>query len=207
MNSLHRPPRGNTSLDYLNEIAPSSTKKPLFEMNLKTIIIGAVGAIILIIIISAIAGSLGGGKKEPWQRLSARLTATYAVVDKAGVNIKNSQLRSLNGNVKIFITNTQRDLGPTLARLEVDTKKIPASITTSENGTGMDTRLEDGRLNAKYDSTYVREMTYQLSRILSLLKQLYTSSGNATTKEFLQTTYNSLEPTYKAISEFSASNE
>lgn len=176
-------------------------------MNLKTIIIGAVGAIILIIIISAIAGSLGGGKKEPWQRLSARLTATYAVVDKAGVNIKNSQLRSLNGNVKIFITNTQRDLGPTLARLEVDTKKIPASITTSENGTGMDTRLEDGRLNAKYDSTYVREMTYQLSRILSLLKQLYTSSGNATTKEFLQTTYNSLEPTYKAISEFSASNE
>jgi len=207
MNSLHRPPRGNTSLDYLNEIAPSTTKKPLFEMNLKTIIIGAIGAVILIIIISAITSSLGGGKKEPWQRLSARLNATYAVVDKAGVNIKNSQLRSLNGNVKIFITNTQRDLGPTLTRLEVDTKKIPASITTSENGTGMDTRLEDGRLNAKYDSTYVREMTYQLSRILSLLKQLYTSSGNATTKEFLQTTYNSLEPTYKAISEFSASNE
>ncbi len=201
------PPNGQTPLDYLNQIAPQAQKKPLFVLNLRTIILAGVAAVILIIIIAAISGAVAGGKKEPWQRFSARLDVTASVVDGASTNIKNSQLRSLNSNVKIFITNTKRDLATPLKKLDINPAKLPASIVASEKNTGMETRLEDGRLNAKYDSTYAREMSYQLSRILSLLQKLYASSGNQSTKDFLKTAYDNLEPTYKAIADFTASNE
>ena len=71
----------------------------------------------------------------------------------------------------------------------------------------MTERLEDGRLNAKYDSTYAREMSYQTATLLALINQLYKSSALPATKTYLKGAYENLEPTYKALSAFSASNE
>jgi len=71
----------------------------------------------------------------------------------------------------------------------------------------MKQRLEVGRLNAKFDSTYAREMTYQVATILALLQQLYSAGAGPQTQAFLKTAYNNLEPTYTALSKLSASNE
>ena len=77
----------------------------------------------------------------------------------------------------------------------------------NESSEAMLARLEDGRLNAKYDSTYAREMSYQLATTLALLQELYKTNVGPQTKQYLQQSYDNLVPTYKAISEFSASNE
>ena len=200
------PPNGQAPLDYLNQIAPQAPKKQLFELNLRTIILGGVVLVILVIIISMVGSSLGNARKEPWERLSARLDATATVVNDASSNIKSSQLRSLNSDVKLYLTNTTRDLAPYLTKLGINSKSLPATIKTSESGAALSAALEDGRLNAKYDTTYAREMGYQLATIVALLQQLANSNGGSA-KVFLQSAHDNLEPTYKAIEGFDTANE
>jgi hypothetical protein len=193
--------------NYLDQIAPQAVKRSFFQGRARMIIFFGLIALILVIILSITVGALTNSRKEPWERLNLRLAATTEVVTSSEGKIKNSQLRSINSNLKISLTNTQRDLAAPLLTANVNVKKIPKSVITSESSEAMLTRLEDGRLNAKYDSTYAREMNYQLSNLLTLLKQLYSSSSNQSNKTFLETTYNNLEPVQKSLSEFSASNE
>ncbi len=201
------PQNGQTPLDYLNQISPATQKKPLFALNLKTIILGALVVLVLIIILVNIGNGLAAARKEPWETYAARLAATSEIVDSSSGKIKNSQLRSLNSDLKLYITNTQRDLAEPLEGLSINTAKLPKSVTAKESSAKALERLEDGRLNAKYDSTYAREMSYQLATTLALLQQLYKSNVTPKTKAFLEDSYKNLAPTYKAISEFSASNE
>jgi len=200
------PPNGQAPVDYLNQIAPQAPRKKLFELNLRTIIIGAVLLVIVVIIISVISGSVADARKAPWERLSARLTTTAAIVDDAGSKIKSSQLRSYNSDLKLYLTNTSRDLTPYLTKRSINEKKLPATITATESSTKILAALEDGRLNAKYDTTYAREMGYQLATLVALLQQL-SNSSTGTTKVFLQTAHDNLNPTYKAIEGFGASTE
>ncbi len=197
-----------SSTDYLDKIAPQAPKRKIFELNLRNIIILAVAAIALVIVAVIIANSIGGRSIAPWQHLSIRLTNTDLIATDAAKAIKNSQLRSLNSEVKLTITNTQRDLTAPLASVGVVPKKIPVAVTQIEKAahTEMTTRLETARLNAKYDSAYAREMSYQLSTILALYQELYAKSGPAS-KKILETAYNNLKPTQEAIAGFSDSNE
>ena len=203
------PNNGQTPLDYLNQIAPEAPKKPFFEpkLNLRNIVLFGIIAIILVIIISLVSSSLTASRKQPWQHLSARLDATATSVDTSSTLIKNTTLRGYNSDLKLYITNTKRDLEPFLVSLQIDSAALPASVTAAETSTGLAQNLEDGRLNAKYDSTYVREMSYQLATILSLLQSINASSSGTKTLEFTETAYNNLYPIYTKISEFSADNE
>lgn len=201
------PQNGQTPLDYLNQIAPETPKKPLFTLNFRTVLLGAIAAVVVIIIIASVAGSLSNSAKEPWQRFSARLDATTIVVDGATKNIKSSPLRSINSDLKLYLTNTKRDIAAPLKSLEVNPEKLPATIIKEERGTGITERLEDGRLNARYDSTYAREMTYQLATILSLLQKLYATNVGPQTKAALKVAYDNLLPTYTTLSEFNTTTE
>jgi len=201
------PEHGQMPIDYLNKISPDQQKPAPFRLTLRTVIFAAIAVVVIVIIASVIASTIADNRKTPWEQLSARLVVTSTIANDATTTIKNSQLRSLNSDLKIYITNTTRDLSTPLTKVGVENKKIPAAITTKENSTGITGRLEDARLNAKFDSTYAREMSYQLATILSLYQKLYASSSSATTKAFLLTSYNNLLPTQKAIADFSASTE
>lgn len=200
-------PQQQLSPNYLDEIAPQAPKRSFVLNKTRLIVLISILALVVIIILSVVVGQINASRTEPWERLSARLTATNAVVTSSAGKIKNSSLRSTNSNLKISLTNTQRDLATPLATIGIDTAKLSPSITSSESNVTMLARLEDARLNAKYDSTYAREMSYQLSKLLTLLQQLYSSSSNLDNKKFLQTTYENFEPVQKSLSEFSASNE
>jgi len=200
-------PHGQVPLDYLNQIAPKAPKKPLFSLNKYSIIFAILAIITLIIIISSVGGALSSSSKEPWQRMAARLDVTTAVANGATGNLKSSELRSLNSDLKLYLANTQRDLATPFSELGIEVKKIPTNIVKDENATGITTRLENGRLNARYDSTYAREMTYQTATILSQLQTLYSSNVGPKTKAVVKTAYDNLLPTYTSLSEFNASNE
>lgn len=193
--------------NYLDEISPRAQKRSFVPTKIQLIALLGVFAMVIIGIFALIIGQLNSARTEPWESLTARLASTNKVVDSSVGKIKNSQLRSTNSNLKILLTNTQRDLAAPLAAIEINSKKLSASVIVAESSEKMLNRLEDARLNAKYDSTYSREMSYQLSNLLTLLQQLYSSSSNANNKAFLQTTYDNFAPVQKSFSEFSASNE
>lgn len=201
------PPNEQTPLDYLNQIAPEKPKRSGFGLNLKTVLIGAGGILVLTIVVAIIASSIGSGAKENWERLSLRLDATEAIAEASDARIKNSQLRSINSEIKLYLTDTKRDLTERLDARAIETDAISDSLVLEESNTEMTERLESGRLNAKYDSTYAREMTYLLGTILVLYQTLYTSANSAADTAFLENAYDNLEPIEQRLAKFSASSE
>jgi len=200
-------PNGQVPLDYLNQIAPQAPKKPVFSWNLKTIFFAGLTLIALVILIALISGSIANSNKEPWQRIAARLNTTEALVDSSTSHIKSSQLRVINSDLKLYLANTKRDLATPISELGIILAETPPKIIAEESGEGIKQRLENGRLNARYDSTYAREMTYQVAQILSQLQILHATNVGPNTKAIIKTAYDNLTPTYEALSEFSTANE
>lgn len=194
-------PTNPTPTDYLNQIAPQAPK-PALSLASKPIMLGGVAIIILLVIIIAL-GSMSGGVK-PAQQLAARLTTTADTVEYAADNIKSSALRALNSDVKLFLTNTIRDIDPILAKDGVKISSLDKKVLALESNTDMLARLEDARLNVDFDNTYAREMSYQLDMTLLLMKKIYTSTSSKSLKSFLEDSYANLAPIQQDFSEFNS---
>lgn len=195
--------------NYLDDIAPKPQKTPFIVGRKYQLVFIGIIAVILVIIVSVTVGAITSSRKEPWEQLSARIATTKEVAESSQGKIKNSQLRSTNSNLKIALTNAQRDLTAplTTAGVNPDPTKLSQSVMQAESSAPILERLEDARLNAKYDSAYAREMRYQVTKLLTVLRQLYNSSSNEMNKTYLKTTFDNLQPVEKSLSEFSASNE
>jgi hypothetical protein len=197
------PPSG---VDYLNQIAPKQQKKLSFARGPRLLIL--IGAILVLVVIAAaiVLNIISQSTRYPLEQMTARLNATQEIVTSAKSNLKNSELRGLNSNLGLYLTNTNRDIAEPLLSAGVNVDKLDEKVVSDESSEPILSRLEDARLNAIYDRTYAREMAYQLETLIALMKQIYSSTGNSELKEFLQTTYASLEPTQKAFAEFNAAN-
>lgn len=169
-------------------------------------LIGIIGGalIVLVIALAITLSAITNANREPAQKLSARLSVTQAVADDAQSNLKSSQLRSLNSDLRLFFTNTSRDIATPLESFGVSAESIPDRITADETaiGEGISNRLEDARLNAVFDRTYAREMAFQLSTMIALLQQMYNSAPSEATKTFLDTTYKNLQPIQEGFADF-----
>ena len=142
-------------MSYLDQIAAPPPKKANFFNN-KIALFGAIAVGLLVIILGV---SIIPKPVDPVASLAARLSATKKVADDASSKLKDSQLRSINSNLKIYLTNTIRNITPFLTEQNITLTKIDAKITAAEATTEMEARLEDARLNATYDRTYAREMS------------------------------------------------
>ncbi len=197
-------PQPNFTPDYLNQIAVQSTKQP---PNKKILILAGMGlAVVIVIIISIALTAFASHTTEYMQRLTARLMTTQTIATNAQTNIKSSDLRSLNTNLQLYLTNTLRDIDTPLKNEKIDPAKLDKTIVTSEAATDMINRLENGRLNAVFDRTYAREMAYQLDSIIALLDQVESSTGSQSLKSFIDSARTNLQPTQKAFSDFNATN-
>lgn len=193
-------------LDYLNQISSPQPKKRGLFANKKILIIAVLAAITIVVIISAMISSLSSGVK-PNERLAARLLSTQEIVDSSTGKVKDSQLVAYNGNLKIFLTNTIRDITPLLTKDKIDIKKLSAAATKAESSQPILNRLEDARLNVDYDNTYAREMAYQLDSLMSLMTQIYKNTSSSSLKTFLESTSKNLVPTQKQFADFNTTNE
>lgn len=196
-----QPDQNQYSIDYLNQIAPQAPKKGLAPTH-KWLFIG-LGAALLIAIILITIGALGKSN-SPTERLAARLKGTETIVDESQKSLKSSQLRSLNSSLELFLANTNRDIAEPLKNNGLDVAKLNPAILAQEDGSKLKERLEDARLNAVFDRTYAREMAYQLETTLALMRQVYTTTNSKSLKEFLETSYNNLEPVQKQFADFVA---
>ncbi|MDK2899168.1 MAG: hypothetical protein PWQ10_355 [Patescibacteria group bacterium] len=187
-------------VDYLNEIAPKAPKKINLLIGQPIIIIAT--AVILLIVIILIATNLLSTNKQSMQKLAARLITTNSIAEDASSNLKNTKLRATNGNLKIYLTNTIRDIEPILTSENVKIKSLDKNITASEISQNTIDTLEDARLNAIYDRTYAREMAYKLDTVLTLIDQINDATNNKTIKEFLNNSYVNLVPIQKELADF-----
>lgn len=201
------PPSGTPMpVDYLNQIAPQAPKKSIFTLGIKQMIIIGAALIILVIILAVVVNTIVSNGRTPLEHLTARLTATQSIANGAQVNLKSSQLRSLNSNLKLYLTNTNRDIIAPLLSAGVNTAKIDKNILNAESTTALSARLEDARLNAVYDRTYAREMTFQLSETMTLMNQIYGSTSNNKLKVFLKSAYDNLKPTEESFANFTTTD-
>lgn len=201
-------PEAHLSVDYLNQIAPQAPKRKI-PLTKKQLIIAAIlgGAFIVVMILVIVVGLSGGGTKKQLQQLAARLQGTQTIVSAADSDIKDSQLRALNSNLDIYLTNTNRDIAAPLLKDGIDVTKLDKTLLASESGADITARLEDARLNAVYDSTYAREMAYKLATIVSLMRQINNSTHNQDLKTFLVSAYTNLLPTQNAFDSFTAATD
>ena len=201
----NQPPVSPT--DYLNQIAPQTTRSKfdlLHQKPSRLVLIGLGAACIIVIILSIVVGLMTGSSNV--EHLAAKLNSTQSIALSATNNLKDTQLRKLNSDLKLFLTNTIRDATPIFAKSGVKMDSLSASVTKAESNTTTLATLEDARLNAVYDMKYARVMAYQLDTVITLMQQIYKSTGNENLKSFLISAYKSLEPTQKQFADFNAAN-
>lgn len=194
-----------TTMDYLNQIAPQAPQKRGFS-KFQLAIFGGATLVIIILLASIIAASSGPSGGSSTEKLAARLASTETIASAAQAKLKSSELRTLNSNLKIYLTNTNRDIVAPLTAVGIDVKQLDPAVTKAEAGTDVTLRLEDARLNAVYDRTYAREMSYRLDTIVSLMQKIRASSSNTTMKSFLDSAITNLTPTQKEFSDYNDTN-
>lgn len=198
------PNQPNYSVDYLDQIAPQTPNKGGLS-RLQFIIIAVIGAIMLLtVILSVILTS--SNNVGPARQLAARLQSTEVIVGNAQNKLKSTQLRTLNSNLKIYLTNTNRDITAPLLQEGINVAKLDKKLVASEAGTAITNKLEDARLLATYDRIYALEIASQLDTIVELMRQINSSTSNKSLKLFLDNAYTNLEPTQKQFAQFNAAN-
>lgn len=188
------------SVDYLNQIAVKPQKKFQFSKTQK-LVFGGVGLVLLIIVIVSLINLMNRPNLD-LERLAARLQSTETTVGDSQDKLKDTDLRSQNSSLKIYLASANKDIGPILSKQHINANKLDSKIVEQESGDAMSARLEDARLNAIFDRTYAREMAYQLETTITLARKIHDSSSSSSLKDFLNTVLNSLVPVQQYLSDF-----
>lgn len=191
--------------DYLNQIAPQAPKQSSLKLSLKKVIVLGGILVAAVIALAVTVNVVIGSQRQPLQQIAARLSSIQAIANDAQGNLKSSQLRSTNSNLRISLTNINRDIGAPLLKSGVDVSKLPESILQKESTDGVLGRLEDARLNAVYDRTYAREMTFILSNTLATMRQIENSTGNAELRTLIVNAIEDLDQIQQSFEAFSTS--
>ena len=199
---MYPDPNTQAPIDYLNQIAPQPQKPGLNKGALIGVI--ALIAVVLAVVIGFVMfiSSSASGPKTSMITLAARMQAVQEVSDKAQKNIKSSQLRSVNSNLKILLTDANRDIAAPLLAEKIDVAKLDKAVVAKEKADKITATLEDARLNATYDDTYAREMSFKLKTISLLMQQIYDQSNSKAMQDFLMETDDNLSPIQKQLDDF-----
>jgi hypothetical protein len=201
---MYPDPNTQAPIDYLNQIAPPP-KKPGVDKRAAVLVIALIGVVLAVVVgFLMFVSSTSTGPKTSMATLAARMQAIQEVSDKAQKNIKSSQLRSVNSNLKILLTNANRDIAAPLLAEEIDVKKLDKVIVAKEKADEITATLEDARLNAAFDDTYAREMSFKLKTMSLLMQEIYEKSKSKSMREFLVETDDNIQPIREQLEEFNS---
>lgn len=182
-------------VDYLDQIS-QPVKQPGVSNRLIFILIGI--AVLVIGIVGFLMLS-SNPKTADLEAMATKLTGLQTIASDAQKNIKNSNLRSVNSSLVLYITNTNRDLEKVLERNNIKLNKKD----TDESVTKMETTLEEARITDNFDKTYADEMKDQLSRINIYMNSAYEKTNDKADKTFLEAAAKDLDSFYTQLSDFS----
>lgn len=203
---MYPDPNTQAPIDYLNQIAPQP-KRPGVDKRAVVAVVAIIVTVLAIVIGFLIfISNSAAGPKTSMVTLAARMQAMQEVSDKAQKNIKSSQLRSVNSNLKILLTNANRDIAAPLAIEKIDVTKLDKTAVAKEKADKITATLEDARLNATFDDTYAREMGFKLATIAVLMQQISEQSKSKSMQEFLLETDENLQPIKQQLESFNSTD-
>jgi hypothetical protein len=195
-------PSGGTS--YLDSIAAPQKQNTLNPFVLWGIIGGVLLALALFIIFLFNSG--GPSPAESFTTYAQRIQALSKLTTNSTKTIQSSELRALNATTSSVLGTAVQESSSVLGAVQL--KKVPpaakGSPVTTEFAT-MDTKLNDARLNVKYDIVYAREVAYQLAKIRAELSTLYKTSKSKILRTYLEKTDDNLKPLVSQYNEFNNS--
>lgn len=201
MNPYKQTPSPN-SKEYLDYISSNKSKPIIGRLGVKSLIAIGAGIIVVFFITLTIVNITTGIQRQPLETLTARLASTEALVKDAQVNLSSSELRSVNSNLSIILTNINRDIKEPMKKAGVDPERLSSSVREKESLDDAKDQLEDARLNGVFDRIYAREMEYILSSTLALIKELQQTRSQQSLLTFLDATSQNLEPAQASFAEF-----
>jgi hypothetical protein len=193
------------SSDYLNQIAAPARVKTLNPLVLWGLIGGLL--VLAIVVVLGVSSASSGPSPSSLASIAANFNNLKSLSEDAQDNIQSSELRTLNSSLTLSLTNTNRDLTEPLAKQDINLKdkKNATVISVAEKYEELGSRLEDARLNAVYDRTYAREMTYVIKTLRSDMAILYKKSRSSDLKTALETADKNLKPIVEGFDGFNAS--
>lgn len=195
----------NTSSNYLDEIAPKNNNRSNLLNKKSTLIFGILGVLTLITLLLVMFVQISKGNSNTTEQLAARLISIKSTVDESTDNLKSSKIRAINSDLKIYLTNTIRDFKPILEKEKIDIEKLSPKVLKIESNEKLLEKLEDARLNAVFDRTYSREMSYILESTINLINKVIKSNRDSGFKIFLESAKTNLIPIQEEFESFSAS--
>ena len=177
-------------------------------MSSKFFLVGTIGVVLLVVImiIGMLLGGGKGGEKNLSFALKLHLDNTSAVIQKYQPNVKSSDLRSSSASLYSVLSNTSRDLTNYITE-KYDYKEKNVNKNLVEEATTAKDALENelfkAKINGIMDRIYAHKMAYEIAAFMMEESKLINSTGNATLKESLTTSYNSLKNLYDKFNDFS----
>lgn len=188
------PPSPQFNMDYLNQISATPQKQSFFSKKQLFLLIGLAVAVIIVVILSLVATA----RPQTLDRVAVLLPATQRIAEDSQDKLKSSTLRSLNSSLTLYLKEASRDL-PTVYKVQKDAAAQTAGV---DGDAATLERLEDARLNAVFDRTYVREMTYRLEVSLALLEQLYSNASSSAAQAYLGPVIENLQSIYDSLGSY-----
>lgn len=196
--------------EYLNRISKETApvkkpKKNIFQS--KFFVVGAVGVIllVLIMIVGAILSS-GGDDQSRTFALKLHLSGTMEVMGNYQTKVKSSDLRSNGSSFYSVLSTTDTNLTNYITeKYDYSEKKVDKKLQSEADAEReeLDNTLFEAKINGILDRIYAHKMAFEVSKFMSEAEKIARTTKNETLKELMNSLYGNLMPLYERFDEFS----
>ncbi len=187
---------------YLDQIAAPVQQKKASPL----LLWGMIGGVLLAVIVFMMI-LVSSGAPSPSQRVTSLLTRTQSLkstTQDSAKKIKNSKLRAANSSLASILSGMENDFTTYLTSTGSKDPKADKDDPVTKEFAALSEKLEDARLNERFDTVYAREVGYQIKQIRSELTVAYKSVKSKSFQETLVKQDTSLEDLSKEFSSFNS---
>lgn len=166
------------------------------------IIIGLLLVIIAGIFLLSNSGDQSGALQ---QRLLLRQKATLDILNDGQKNITSPDLLKINSELRLLITGSNSNT-ETIIKKNAGKKKAKKdkTVIASESSAATLEKLNEAKLNARYDHAYQDVLTQKLMSLNSLNQELYDKSKSKSLREALSQQYEDITKYINELKELPA---
>lgn len=176
------------NMDYLSQITGSvqgsnkgnGGQKLLTPLMIKIIAVGVV-LFVLLLVVGGMLGGLASKAADLAKQIDVRMTNLIALEDTYGKEVKSPKLRALGDTMNGVMTDTTQKLTALLNETEkFDVSKPTGKFADEEAKTSeeLGVAFENAWLNGQLDEVFVREMSYQVTVLLSMESEVLERTQN-----------------------------
>ena len=199
--------------EYLDQLSASvrpvksSDNKSSF-LSSKIFLISAAGVIVFILL--ALVGAMLSGNKSSEKDLCVSLMLhienTSTVVQTYQPSVKSSDLRSISASLSSVLSDTDSKLTNYLAeKYGIESGKVDEALVAQKDAerSALESDLFDAKINGLLDRIYTHKMSYETALLMSEEAKIINKTSDEMLKDFLTTSYNSLENLSAKFGDFS----